>query len=273
MSYASKSSQSECLGLTTNPSADTGKALKPDSLNPLTVLVPDWKKRRLLHHFKEKTLLRIYASKWFYLGLTFAEKELFLLLLESQKVQCQVLNTKVFDARIETQIRRQSEERGIQNNDFLELEKSKVVDPSKLAINQIGSSVCARLCLGALDKDQEAIELFEYEPILKMVYPRKDYDSIWKLRSFQSLRDKLFSKFDNAKQFGKTGVKRPRIRGYTDGRGKSGDARRTKMAREVDQFFWNDLHQKQWEETFLFIQSIEQTSLFEDFPSGEFNWR
>lgn len=256
-SYSDKSSQSESLGLTTKPSSDTGKALKPEANTPVSYLVPDWRKKRELYSLKERTLTRIYFSKWFYQGLEWQERELLLLLLESQKISGKLIHEVIFE-----------EDMALNNSDpkkemmdrvlRLTSKKSLKSQPIK-AICFIGASVLSRL----EQQRETSLNLrgtvrWENEELLELLYSEKDYNAVWKLRTFQSLRDKLFAKFVKAKQNGKAGIKKPRIRGYTDGRGSSGDTRRTKMARELDAWFWSDQSENSWTAMF---EEMERLSL------------
>lgn len=256
--YADKSSQSELLGLTTKPSSDTGKALKPEAKETISYLVPDWRKKRQMYSLKERTLLRVYLSKWFHQGLDYEERELLLLLCESQKVDTELLDLKVKSERLKLSSIRELGEEDLQGETIRKKSFTTESDPI-LAINLVGASVLAKLreeretCLnlkGMVDLD--------YISLLELVYSEMDFRAVWKLRSFQSLRDKLFARFDKAKQTGKTGIHKPRIRGYTDGRGSAGDTRRVKMAREADAWFWREQDQRTWNELF---QELERYGL------------
>lgn len=257
--YSDKSSQSESLGLTAKPSSDTGKALIPEASTTVSYLVPDWKKKRELYSLKERTLTRIYFSKWFYQGLEWQERELLLLLLESQRIQADLLNEVIFESDLDASSQTPQGEmiRKIMNLETKSLSKK---NQSIRAICLVGASVISRM------EQQREISLnlkgtvrWEHEAILELLYSEKDFLAVWKLRSFQSLRDKLFAKFNRAKQTGKTGVKKPRVRGYTDGRGSSGDTRRTKMARELDAWFWSDQSENTWNEMFQEIRRLTST--------------
>jgi hypothetical protein len=255
--YHTKSSQSELLGFTTKPSTDTGLALKPEANVSISYLRPDWQKKRQMYNLKEKTLLKIYLSKWFYQGLSYEEKELVLLLCESQGIETYLLETKILDEKREVSGER---ELGEYEKDGSVTKKLsyKINSSAILAINLIGESVLARLSEKERISAKGSIEL-EWLPILERIYPRKDFQAVWKLRSFQSLRDKIFLSFVKANQTGKIGVKKPRIRGYTDGRGSSGDTRRVKMARQADAWFWQDEYQNSWELLFQELETLSKT--------------
>jgi hypothetical protein len=255
--YHTKSSQSELLGFTTKPSTETGLALKPEANVSVSYLRPDWQKKRQMFNLKEKTLLKIYLSKWFYQGLSYEEKELVLLLCESQGIETYLLETKILDEKREVSGER---ELGEYEKDGIVTKKLsyKINSSAILAINLIGESVLARLSEKERISAKGSIEL-EWLPILERIYPRKDFQAVWKLRSFQSLRDKIFLSFVKANQTGKTGVKKPRIRGYTDGRGSSGDTRRVKMARQADAWFWQDEYQNSWELLFQELETLSKT--------------
>jgi hypothetical protein len=210
-----------------------------------------------MYNLKEKTLLKIYLSKWFYQGLSYEEKELVLLLCESQGIETYLLETKILSETREVTGER---ELGEYEKDGSVTKKLsyKVNSSAILAINLIGESVLARLSEKERISAKGSIEL-EWLPILERIYTRQDFQAVWKLRSFQSLRDKIFLSFDKANQTGKTGVKKPRIRGYTDGRGSSGDTRRVKMARQADAWFWQDEYQNSWELLFLELETLSKT--------------
>lgn len=256
--YHTKSSQSELLGFTTKPSTDTGFALKPEANVSVSYLRPDWQKKRQMYNLKEKTLLRIYLSKWYYQGLSYEEKELLLLLLESQGLESYLLETKVFSEIKETTGERELGEYDLDGK-VVKKTNYKVTSQAILAINLIGESVIARLSEKETSLMSKGSVCLEWLPILERIYSRQDFAAVWKLRSFQSLRDKIFSSFVRANQTGKTGVKKPRIRGYTDGRGSSGDTRRVKMAREADAWFWQDEYQNSWEQLFLELETLSKT--------------
>jgi hypothetical protein len=255
--YSTKSSQSELLGLTTKPSTDTGFALKPDVNVSVSYLRPDWQKKRQMYNLKEKTLLKIFLSKWFYQGLSYEEKELVLLLCESQGIDTENLYTEIFDAVKEKSAERELGEYEI-GGGVVKKNNYKFTSQAILAINLIGESVLARLREKEGISSKGSIEL-DWLQILEKIYTRQDFLAVWKLRSFQSLRDKIFLSFDRANQTGKTGVKKPRIRGYTDGRGSSGDTKRVRMARQADAWFWQDEYQNSWELLFSELETLSKT--------------
>lgn len=257
--YHTKSSQSESLGLSTKPSTDTGKALVPDNFKTPPELVPDWKRRRQMFNLKEKTLLKIYFSKWFYQGLEFHEKELLLLLCESQKIETDFLEILIYQAISEESGRKEVKNEGVPNLEMVNKSFHVKEHPIK-SINLIGQSVVAReIERREVSLNQRGNVLFEFQQLYEgLLFSEKDFRAVWKLKSVQSLRDHLFSPF-RARQSGKTGVKKPRVRGYTDGRGSSGDTRRTKMARQVDALFWEECYQTQWEETFKEMDKLTRT--------------
>lgn len=255
--YSDKSSQSESLGLTAKPSSDTGKALKPEASTTVTYLAPDWRRKREMYSLKEKTLTRIYFSKWFYQGLEWQERELLLLLLELQKIKGDLINEVIVGSEVDP--KDESEVGRMIRKIESMTQKSRKSEPIR-AICLVGSSVLARLeQQREKSLNQRGTVRWENEELLELLYTEKDFLAVWKLRTFQSLRDKLFAKFNKAKQTGKTGVKKPRIRGYTDGRGSSGDTRRTKMAREVDAWFWSDQSDKTWTEMFEEMRRLSTT--------------
>jgi len=259
-SYSGKSSQSESLGLTAKPSSETGKLLVPDKKTTVTYLVPDWKKRREQYQIKERTLLRIYLSKWFYQGLDWQERELLLLLLESQRISASLLNEVIFEGEDFFAYKNENPKDEMIKKIMSLGTKSKREFKSIKAICLVGASVLLRL------EQQRETSIYqkgnlrlEHSELLELLYSERDFLAVWKLRSFQSMRDRIFAKFDKASQTGKTGIKKPRIRGYTDGRGSSGDTRRTKMARQLDAWFWSDSNEKLWEQLFEEMDRLAST--------------
>lgn len=135
----------------------------------------------------------------------------------------------------------------------------KITGQPILAINLIGESDFAGLSEKEKSPETKGAIALDWLPILEKIFSRQDFQAVWKLRSFQSLRDKIFCSFVKANQTGKTGVKKPRIRGYTDGRGSSGDTRRVKMASEAVAWFWQDEYQNSWEQLFLELETLSKT--------------
>jgi hypothetical protein len=210
-----------------------------------TVLHPKWEEKRKLFHLRQKTLLRIYVSKWWYEGLEWEERELLLLLVQSCKVDASFLDQIVYEAE-NTITGRRTVYLGGHSSNTMENPEWKETCPPIRAICLVG-----QVCYARIHEDLGVEAKFErkhYEigqDLIDLIYDPKDYTAIWKLRSFQSLRDTIFQPFQ-MRELGKKGIKRPRIRGYTDGRGSAGDPKRTKLARQLDVVFWSELYESKW---------------------------
>jgi hypothetical protein len=249
-----------CFGSTTEASITS--TTNDSKQKILLELNPRWEEKRRLYHLRLKTLFRIFISKWFYLGLEWYEKELLLLLTQKlPKVDCSVLNRVVYQS--------QSEIVGYRKIAILasafenEGEKSLPIVKGKVAeitaINIVGQFLYCELedTLSTLYNPTAAFDVFG-EELFSYIYTLEEFRNVWKLRSFQSLRDTLFIPFQ-ARSLGKKGVKRTRIRGYTDGRGSAGDPKRVKLARQLDVLFWTDTFETKWNN---FYEDIERMSQF-----------
>lgn len=180
----------------------------------LSQLAPDWRRRLAMGQTRMKTFLRIYVSKWFYRGLEWQERELVILL--SKRFKHPGLEWLT-----------QSE--GINRKGYFFL--SELFTESEL----LGPEAAADI----LDEPSELFEL---------IYSEEDFYAVWRLRSFQSLRDFLFVKVTGHEHEGKLGIKKPRIRGYRDGKSSPKDPTLIKMALEVDRMFYEEEQEKRWNE-------------------------
>jgi hypothetical protein len=199
--------------------------------------------------------MRIYVSKWFYQGLDYEERELLILLCESQKIDHDLLLKTVYSGTKSLTSTRELGEYDRSRNLEVRTSYSIAGDAIK-AICLVGEIVLSKLS-DELEMDFLRNNPLGYGELLDLIYSKEDFLAVWKLRSFQSLRDKLFAKFDKANSTGKLGVKKPRIRGYTDGRGSTGDPKRTKMAREVDACFWQEDHEGRWNDLFQDLNDLQ----------------
>jgi hypothetical protein len=190
----------------------TPRTRKERFFDNLTQLAPDWRRRLAMGQTRMKTFLRIYVSKWFYRGLDWNERELVILLAKRFKHPgLDWLTTS----------------EGINRKGYFFL--SELFMESE----QLGPELAA-------DELDGPSELFE------LIYPEADFLAIWKLRSFQSLKDFLFVKVTGHEHEGKLGIKKPRIRGYRDGKSSPKDPTLIKMALEVDVMFYTEEQEKRW---------------------------
>lgn len=179
-------------------------------LENLTRLAPDFERRRKMFNLRLKTLLRIYLSKWFFKGLQFHEFELVEYLLDRLGYNFEFLKDR------------------------------------RILYNTIGVIYFAKIhfedSLKPLDsKGWDLIELNEFTILL---YNEKRFNEIWKLGSVQGLRDFIFQPFQKEEHEGKTGIKKPRIRGYRDGKASPRDLTRIRLALEVDNLFWSERYEE-----------------------------
>lgn len=192
-----------------DPRSKTKKERFSDNL---TQLAPDWQRRLTLGQTRMKTFLRIYISKWFYRGLEWQERELVILLARRFK------------------------------HDGLQwLVESE-------AITRKGAFFLSELFLSSEHLNPEcAADLLDGpSELFELIYPENDFLAIWKLRSFQSLRDFMFVKVTGHEHEGKKGIRKPRIRGYRDGKSSPMDPTLIKMALEVDVMFYTQAEEKRW---------------------------
>jgi hypothetical protein len=193
----------------------------------LVRLAPDWNRRRKLVRIRIKTMIRIYLSKWFWLGLEWYEVILLETLLSKTN-----LNLPFY-----------SENRNV----FAET---------------IGAMLCASIEIAEGKKSlysygQGYLELGD---VLDLVYTEQEFQALWKLRSVQSLRDLIFQDFTGKEHIGKKGIKKPRIRGYRDGKGSSRqDPRRIEMSLKIDQLFWEEKFHRKWDDLEDELRALSST--------------
>lgn len=218
--------------------------LEQDSTKTPFELNPRWEENRRLYRFRLKTLFRVYYSKWFYVGLNWNERELLLLLVKRLKLK--EIENGLF-LTIDEPIKEVSTIRVVQtggwnDNKKEEIPTYKVVTPAVKAIHLVGQHVLSSLS-EKYDSLYNPTSSFDYLGLdLKLLYSPQDFTAIWKLRSFQTFRDILFVPFQ-ARSLGKKGIRKNRIRGYRDGKGSSGDPKRTRMARQIDVLFWSEKYE------------------------------
>lgn len=181
----------------------------------LNRLVPDWVRRRRLFSIKEKTLLRIYLSKWFYKGLEWNE----IILLESLLCRTREDFIPLFEKKKYFQVR------GIELvfNLYSDMENDPIM------------GLHGEFLLGTMQE---------------LLFSEQDFYAVWKLRSFQSLRDYIFQPLPVEEHEGKRGIIKPRIRGYRDGKASPRDPLLTTLARQLDVLFHEEIHEKRWERLF-----------------------
>jgi hypothetical protein len=179
----------------------------------LTRLAPDWDRRRRQGQVRMKTFLKIYISKWFWRGLEWQEREFVLELLR------RVPDTALDFLR--------------ENQEFLNRKGFFVVFEMDLADQK--RSVYAR-----------GIELIQVSELLEYIFPETDFLAVWKLKSVQSLRDHLFVRVTGHEHEGKKGIRKPKIRGYRDGKASPRDPNLIKMALEADRFFYETEFETRW---------------------------
>jgi len=178
----------------------------------LTRLIPDWHRKVGMSNLLMKTILRIYLSKWFYQGLEWYEAELI----------------EEISRRIGFPVNEILERAELYHSIGFELMHFMLLEDDKKPVNLKGW------------------DLIDYDnSLMPLLFTKIEYEAIWKLRSFQSLRDFLFTTVDY-ESLGKKGIKRRRIRGYRDGKAKSQDPTRTALARKVDQLFYEEKYLQRW---------------------------
>lgn len=195
--------------------ADSSAEPKTKTFNEyLSRLAPDWERRRKLGQIRMKTFLKIYLSKWFWQGLEWQEVEFVNILID--RIPDQELN-------------------------WIRSERH-------FLINRKGFQVVLELSLADEKKSlySQGIGLMEMAETISFIYTEVEFHSIWKLRSVQSLRDSLFIRVTGHEHEGKLGIKKARIRGYRDGKASPRDPTLTRMARKVDQLFYESEFEERW---------------------------
>lgn len=180
--------------------------------NDLTRLIPDWHQKVKIGQIRMKTLFRIYISKWFYKGLEWYEADLL-----------EALATRL---RIEF--------------------------PPELQREDLYHKIGYRLMEKVYHEDElEGFEtkgwkLFPWvEGLVHVLYTLEEFTAIWKLRSFQSIRDFLFTDADY-ESVGVKGLKKRRIRGYRDGKSSPRDLTKTALPRKMDVLFYEERFLDRW---------------------------
>lgn len=192
----------------------------------LTRLVPDWERRRRMASLRLQTLLRIYLSKWFYQSLEWYEVELVINLCgRFPQLEAEILSPENLSQR-----------RGIDVVlELLRLDESMPLNLKGVYCEGFGN-------------------LHQY------LLTEENFTAVWKLRSVQSLRDFIFVSFKPGSEHeGKRGIKKPRIRGYRDGKASPRDPTLTALSRQVDQLFWENLHQERWNELWTEMERYSKT--------------
>jgi hypothetical protein len=205
----------EWLELRSSPEAKASpspKTKEHNVSNDLTRLIPGWHQKVKIGQIRMKTLLRIYLSKWFYEGLKWYEADLL-------------------------------EELALRLN---------IVFPEEISRDDFYLKVGFRLMEKIYHEDDLSSfdmmgwKLFPYiESLCPLLYTLEEYKAIWKLRSFQSIRDFLFTTADY-ESVGKLNLKKRRIRGYRDGKSSPRDLTKTALPRKMDVIFYEDKFLDRW---------------------------
>lgn len=200
-------------------------SLVPESKDPkkfLTRLVPDWERRRRLISLKMKTILKIYLSKWFYVGLEWFEIDLVLLILDRFPLglECDILTPEA-------------------------LKETGWILFSDMALEDENRSF-----------DIKGWWILEWGNLEEFLFTESDFHNVWKLRTVQSLRDFIFSPLTSQEHEGKKGIRKPRIRGYRDGKASPRDPRRTLLARQVDILFFQEKEEARLRSVYEEIESF-----------------
>jgi hypothetical protein len=171
-----------------------------------------------------KTLLKIYLTKWFYLGLEWYEIDLVIQLLDyNLGLDCDLIT------------------------------------PSTL--KKIGISVLLKV----YEEDEKkplnlkGWDLIEIGNLADFIYPEEIYHQVWKLRSVQSLRDFIFQPLNQNEHEGKKGIKKPRIRGYRDGKASAKDPTLTALSRQVDVLFYTKAHEERLNDFWNEVETLTRT--------------
>lgn len=178
-------------------------------------LAPDWDRRRKMGQIRMKTFLKIYLSKWFWYGLEWQEVEFVNILLD--RIPGEELN-------------------------WIKSERHYLV-------NRKGFQVVMEMTLADEQRsfNNQGFDLLEMSETISYIFTIQDYKAVWKLRSVQSLRDFLFVAVTGHEHEGKLGIVKKRIRGYRDGKASPRDPTLTKMARKVDQLFYESEYEAKWD--------------------------
>jgi hypothetical protein len=222
---------------------------KSKASKDITSLIPNWERKRLKYRIRLKTLAKIFLSRWFYFGLKYFERELLLISLQRLNLEYPILEEVVIAPVFET--------RNV--TDQYTSTKNQVEKPVR-AINVIGKSIFADLQeQDELDSlNRKGFKLYDLSNLLDFIYSEEQLKAVWKLTSFQSLYDSIFQPL-SYEQTGKLNIKKPRQRGYTDGRGSTRDPKRTQLAYRADQIFWENKFEDKWEEFFHEIEKFALT--------------
>lgn len=175
-------------------------------------LVPHWQQVQRNSSIRLLTLFQIYLSKWYWRGLTWYE----ILLMD----------------------------------ELLRRFPRKILPIFKEPSNLIRRGVDISLEYSMKMEEDPLVELqsvFLFGEIPDLLFSQQDFLAVWNLGSFQSLRDKLFDNGAFDEHEGKPNIRKPRIRGYRDGKASPRDLMKTQMALEVDKLFFSEKYEKQWD--------------------------
>lgn len=252
-SWSDKGSQSQTLGLSDKPATNTGDTVKQGIKKiPPTDLHPRWHARLRMEKVRVLTLARWLYTKWYHWGLEYHEQRLLEELARRFPYQFlePTLGSIAYEGdepeEVERVVAPTRGDTGFETVSRRIRRANQSVIPN---INRIGKALMTELW-----KDQEP----GTDPLLACeraaLYPLETYWAISKLRSFSQAFNKLFQEF-KVEQTGRTGVKKPRQYGYTDGRGSTNDPGRIKMALKADQFFYTQEFELMWSELFDILDS------------------
>lgn len=198
------------------PSTFTENPRMRKTTERLLQIAPDWSRRVKIVPLRMKTMLRIYLSKWFWQGLDYFEAEFVLLLMQRLPGDWSLIENQ----------------------------------PSVLT-TLTGRSLYLKHCL---EDDRSSlynpgVNAMDWVDLVEMIHSEPDFLALWNLRSVQSFRDFIFTEVTGHEHEGKKGIRKPRIRGYRDGKASPRDPRLTALARKVDQIFWETKFEERWQET------------------------
>jgi len=175
-------------------------------------LVPHWQLVQRNSSIRLLTLFQIYLSKWYWRGLEWYEIILFEELIKR-------FPKKILPIFKENNILLR---RGVD----VSLEFSLRMEEDPLA---------------------ELQSVFAFGEIPDLLFSLQDFIAVWNLRSFQSLRDRLFDSLAFDEHEGKLNIRKSRIRGYRDGKASPRDLTKIQMALEADRLFYGQKYELQWE--------------------------
>lgn len=196
----------------------------PRSVNSdklVTRLVPHWQSIQRNSSTRLLTMFKSYLSKWYWKGLDWKEIILFEELI------------KKFPS---------------------------VVIPlfkEKLNLTKVGFQLSLEFQFkGEEDPLMELFGVIQMGEIPDLIYSYQDFIAHWNLSSFQRLRDKIFQIVDFDEHEGKPNIRKPRIRGYRDGKASPRDLLQTRLAQEINNLFYSEKYEKIWSSFYSEIPNL-----------------